>query len=48
MESELAELVTITAHPSSILRSQTDEEREQAMEHFVSDLREVGKWLSAR
>jgi uracil-DNA glycosylase len=48
MESELAELVTITAHPSSILRSQTDEEREQAMEQFVSDLREVGKWLSAR
>ncbi len=48
MESDLAELVTITAHPSSILRSQSDEERAESMEEFVSDLRNVARWLSAR
>jgi len=48
IESDLAELVTVTAHPSSILRSQTDRERGEAMQHFVSDLRQVAEWLSAR
>ena len=48
VDSDLAELVTLTAHPSSILRAQTDEEREAAMGQFVSDLRTVSKWLSAR
>jgi len=48
MNSDLAELVTITAHPSSILRAQTDEEREEAMEQFVADLKGVARWLSTR
>ncbi len=43
MESELAELVTLTAHPSSILRATDEAERRQAMEEFVSDLRGVGR-----
>jgi uracil-DNA glycosylase len=46
-ESNLAELVTLTTHPSAILRA-PDEERDRAMEQFVTDLREVVKWLSAR
>ena len=47
IESDLAELVTVTTHPSAILRTD-DRDREQAMEQFVADLREVAKWLSAR
>jgi DNA polymerase len=46
MESELAELVTITTHPSAILRAE-DEDREEAMEQFVADLRNVARWLSS-
>jgi len=46
-ESDLAELVTLTTHPSAILRT-PDEDRERAMEQFVDDLREVMKWLSER
>lgn len=46
-ESDLAELVTLTTHPSAILRTD-DEERDDAMELFVADLREVAQWLSAR
>jgi DNA polymerase len=45
-ESEMAELVTLTAHPSSILRAPSDEEREQAMEQFVADLASVGMWMA--
>jgi DNA polymerase len=48
VESELAELVTLTAHPSSILRSRTDEERAEAMAAFVSDFKAVARWLNAR
>ena len=47
MESALAELVTITTHPSAILRAE-DEDREQAMAEFVSDLRNVASWLGER
>jgi uracil-DNA glycosylase len=47
MESDLAKLVTITTHPSAILRAE-DEDREQAMSAFVSDLKSVASWLSAR
>jgi DNA polymerase len=47
IESDLADLVTVTTHPSAILRTD-DDDREQAMEQFVADLREVAKWLSAR
>lgn len=45
MESDLAELVTITTHPSAILRAQDDAERKAAMEQFVDDLTAVARWL---
>ena len=48
MPSELAELVTITAHPSSILRAQDEAERREAMDMFVSDLSNIASWLHAR
>ncbi|HWE34497.1 MAG TPA: UdgX family uracil-DNA binding protein [Solirubrobacteraceae bacterium] len=48
IESDLAELVTITAHPSSILRAADERERTQAMDAFVEDLRTVAEWLSKR
>jgi DNA polymerase len=47
IESDLAELVTLTTHPSAILRAD-DEDREQAMEQFVADLAKVATWLHAR
>ena len=47
IDSDLAELVTLTTHPSAILRAK-DDDREQAMDMFVADLRQVAKWLSAR
>jgi uracil-DNA glycosylase len=46
MESDLAELVTITTHPSAILRAD-DSERDEAMAAFVSDLSNVASWLSS-
>jgi len=46
-ESDLAELVTLTTHPSAILRT-PDEDRDRAMTQFVADLTEVARWLSAR
>jgi uracil-DNA glycosylase len=46
-ESDLAELVTLTTHPSAILRT-PEEDRDRAMKQFVTDLREVVKWLNAR
>ena len=47
VDSELAELVTITTHPSAILRAQDDAERKAAMEEFVADLTTVSQWLAA-
>jgi uracil-DNA glycosylase family protein len=47
LDSDLAELVTITTHPSSILRAQSDQERDEAFETFAADLREVARWLRA-
>ena len=47
VESDLAELVTLTTHPSAILRTD-EEDREEAMEMFVADLTAVGKWLNDR
>jgi uracil-DNA glycosylase family protein len=44
-ESELAELVTLTAHPSSILRAH-DADRAAAMDALVADLAAVGTWMS--
>jgi len=46
MDSELAELVTITTHPSAILRSATDADRRAAMDEFVADLQTVAAWLA--
>jgi uracil-DNA glycosylase len=48
LESDLAELVTITTHPSAILRASGVQERRQAMAQFVSDLRTVAQWLDSR
>jgi uracil-DNA glycosylase family protein len=48
MDSDLAELVTLTAHPSSILRERDELAREAAMAQFVSDLTQLAEWLSAR
>lgn len=47
IDSDLADLVTVTTHPSAILRAD-DEDREQAMDQFVADLTGIAKWLSAR
>lgn len=48
LDCDLAELVTVTAHPSSILRAEDDHQRREAMESFVADLRQVAGWLSKR
>jgi uracil-DNA glycosylase family protein len=48
VSSELAELVTVTTHPSAILRAQGSSEREAAMSEFVADLATVASWLSSR
>jgi uracil-DNA glycosylase len=45
VESPLAERVTATVHPSSILRAADDEARRLAMEQFVEDLRVVAQEL---
>jgi uracil-DNA glycosylase len=47
IDSDLAELVTVTTHPSAILRAE-DEDRDEAMALFVEDLQHVAQWLSAR
>ncbi|MFL5912288.1 MAG: uracil-DNA glycosylase family protein, partial [Gaiellaceae bacterium] len=38
IESDLAEHVIATIHPSAILRQRTDEDRHREMEAFVEDL----------
>ncbi len=48
LESDLAELVTITTHPSAILRASGETERRDAMAQFVADLRTVARWLDSR
>jgi DNA polymerase len=45
-ESELADLVTLTTHPSAILRQRDDDERAAAMDEFVADLTAVARWLA--
>jgi len=45
VESELAEHVTATIHPSSILRQQDDESRHRELRGFVEDLRLVASVL---
>ena len=46
IDSDLAQHVTVTTHPSSILRAQDDPDRERAMNEFVADLKAVADWLS--
>lgn len=48
LESDLAELVTITTHPSAILRASEEVDRREAMEQFVADLTTVAQWLDSR
>lgn len=44
--SDLAELVTLTSHPSAILRERDQSARREAMDEFVADLEQVARWLS--
>ena len=44
-ESALAPLVTLTAHPSSILRTDADG-RDEAMNALIADLTTVSRWLA--
>ena len=48
VESDLAEHVTATIHPSAILRQRTEEDRRKEMEAFVNDLTLVQSVLSGR
>ncbi len=45
-ESALADYVTLTAHPSSILRAH-EKARAEAMDQLVDDLGSVGAWIAA-
>jgi len=45
VESDLAPVVTVTAHPSSILRAPDDAARHEAYAQFVEDLRVVTSHL---
>jgi DNA polymerase len=45
MDSDLADLVTLTTHPSAILRQRDEAERGAAMDAFVADLQAVAEWL---
>jgi DNA polymerase len=47
IESDLAPLVSVTVHPSSILRAPDDESRRAEMELFVADLRQIAAALAA-
>lgn len=46
VESDFAEHVTATVHPSSILRAQDEQSRQTEFEAFVADLRFVAGLLS--
>jgi uracil-DNA glycosylase family protein len=46
LESDLADHVTATIHPSAILRQRDDESRHKEMEAFVNDLKLVASVLS--
>ena len=47
VKSELAEYVTATVHPSSILRAPSDEARRSERARFVADLRKIRAALGA-
>jgi DNA polymerase len=46
MDSDLADLVMVTTHPSAILRQRDDAARGEAMDAFVQDLQSVARWLT--
>ena len=48
VESELAPIVSVTVHPSSILRIQEDEERHAAREELTADLAFVAREIDRR
>ena len=41
VQSDLAELVTATVHPSSILRAPTDDARHAETARFIADLKKI-------
>jgi DNA polymerase len=45
LESDLADVVLVTVHPSSILRQRDEDARQEAYRGFVADLREVARWV---
>jgi uracil-DNA glycosylase family protein len=45
LDSELAPVVMVTVHPSSILRARGETERDEAYRGFVADLRSVAEQL---
>lgn len=47
LESEIAEHVMATVHPSSILRAPDDESRRSQLKEFIADLRIAAEQLSA-
>jgi DNA polymerase len=46
LETPLAQFLSVTVHPSSILRAPTDDQRRAAMTQFVADLKAVARWLA--
>ena len=48
IDSDLAEFVLVTTHPSAVLRAGDYSDRRAAMDAFVADLEQVALWLGAR
>ena len=48
IDSDLAELVMVTTHPSAVLRAGDYSDRRAAMDAFVADLERVVSWLGRR
>jgi len=46
LETPHAEFLSVTVHPSSILRAPTDEDRRAAMDQFVADLKAIARRLT--
>lgn len=46
LDSDLAGIVTVTVHPSSILRVTGSDERRRSMDAFVGNLRAVAGWIA--
>jgi len=45
LESDLADVVMVTVHPSAILRQRDEAARQEAYQGLVDDLREVARWV---